>query len=118
MKKLEALCMFYSNSIARYCEDKKTIAIKSGMTHFSILLADIIVITLGKHYQKYHPMIRFLDNITDSYDAETMVNIYDLHLANRLIQPYVSVMTGLGFTATHTNHLALPGCYCAVTISW
>ena len=117
-KELQALCMFYSNIIAKYCEDKKAIAIKSGMTQFSILLTDIIVITLGRHYERYHPMIRFLYDITDSYDAETMFNIYDLHLAISLIKPYIDVMTGLGFTTSRTNHLALPGCYCAVTISW
>lgn len=118
INELKALQQYYSNDIAKYCEARKNKAIIAGLTHFTILLADIIVITLGRHHEIYHPMIKFTDNIANVYDYETMYDIYDYHLADKLIQPYIDVMTGLGFTTTRTKHLTLPGCYCSVTISW
>ena len=118
MREIEALRQYYSNDIAKYCEARKNKAIIAGLTHFTILLADIIVITLGRHHEIYHPMIKFLGNSADVYDEKTMLDIYDYHLADKLIQPYIDVMTGLGFTTTRTKHLTLPGCYCSVTISW
>jgi len=117
-KALDTLRWHYSNIIAKYCEARKSTAIAAGLTHFTILLDDIIGITIGKHAKYSYPMIKFLDDIEDVYDENIMLDIYDYHIAIKLIQPYIDVMTGLEFTAKHTNHPVLPGCYSAVTIRW